>query len=253
MEHSADISWRQPAQPVAEAALVAAAEAPDGRSGALAAVAAVGLAEVAAAQLFGALVAALASPPVELDAAGVVAVVTQPGVEARPARRPAERVLEALQLVWVAVAAGLRSAFALPGPPALLQGSEPNRRLSADPPAVPAHWFPALSEHPRLLGDSGRQPAEASSRDEASFRDEVSSRDFEEQVSHWGWARLERVPSPPEAPEAPLCCPGLAMHWSSARPGPEAAHWGIRSPATARSAHLSALTARRECPASLRD
>ena len=107
MEHSAGISWPPPAQPlVAEAELVAAGAAPDGPSGALAAVAA-GPVEGAAARPFGA-AEALALPSAGPDA--VVVVVVRPDAAARPvafeaSARPAARVLEVPQPVWVAAVA----------------------------------------------------------------------------------------------------------------------------------------------------
>jgi hypothetical protein len=120
LEHSAGISWLQPEEPVAEAALVsaeAAVVAPDERSGALAA-AAGALAEAvaarpppeAAAQPRGA-VAAQALLPAAPDA---VAVVVQPGVVAQRAEceavfeasaRPAAWAWEARQRVLVAAVA----------------------------------------------------------------------------------------------------------------------------------------------------
>jgi hypothetical protein len=104
LEHSAGISWLQPEEPVAEAALVsaeAAVVAPDERSGALAA-AAGALAEAVAAQ---------ALLPAAPDA---VAVVVQPGVVAQRAEceavfeasaRPAAWAWEARQRVLVAAVA----------------------------------------------------------------------------------------------------------------------------------------------------
>src|SRR5450631_1061547 len=119
LEHSADISWPPPAQPlVAEAELVAAGAAPDGPSGALAAV-----------------------------AAGPVAAVVRRDVAVRPvafeaSARPAARVLEVPQPAWVAtVAAEPRLAFApFPERAAWLPGFEPNRQPSVGPPEMPAHW-----------------------------------------------------------------------------------------------------------------
>jgi hypothetical protein len=224
LEHSAGISWLQPAQPVeAEAAaeLVEAGAAPDGRSGVLAAAAgvAVGLAE-AAARPFGA-VEVLASPSADPDAP--VAAVAPPGVVARrvefaavseASARPAESAWEAQQRVWVAaVAKEPRLAFSpFPERPALLRGPEPNRELSADPQEVPAHSFPAFSDR-WLRGDSGLELPEGS-----------FPTDFEGQVLRWDSSLLERVPSRPGAREAPLSCRGLAGHWPSVASGPEAAH-----------------------------
>ena len=203
--------------------------------------------EGVAAPPFGA-VEVLASPSAEPDAAVVAAA--RPGVVAQPVEfaaeasaRPAEPALEARLRIWVVAgvaAAAARLAFApIPERPALLQGPEPSRQLSTAPPEVPAP-FPALSEHPRLPGDSG-QP-------------EVPSlADLAEQVSRWDSAHLEQVPSPPEAPEAPPCCPGLAEHWPSITLGPEATHWGLRLRATAYLALLSDQAVCRERPAWLRD
>jgi hypothetical protein len=191
--------------------------------------------EGAAAPPFGA-VEVLASPSAEPDAAVVAAA--RPGVVAQPVEfaaeasaRPAEPALEALLRIWAAVvvAAAERLAVApFPERPALLQGPEPSRQLSAAPPEVPAP-FPALSEHPRLPGDSG-QP-------------EVPSlAGLAEQVSRWDSAHLEQVP-------APLCCPGPAEHWPSVTLGPEATHWGLRLRATAYLALLSDQAVCRERPA----
>ena len=136
LEHLAGISWPPPAQPlVAEAELVAAGAAPDGPSGALAAVAA-GPVEGAAARPFEA-AEALALPS---------AAVVRPDVAAQPvafeaSARPAARILEVPQPVWVAaVAAVPRLAFALiPERPAWLPGLEPNRQASVGPPEMLAH------------------------------------------------------------------------------------------------------------------
>jgi hypothetical protein len=199
-------------------------------------VAAVGPPEGVAAPPFGA-VAVPASPSAEPDAAVVAAA--QRGVVAQPVEfaaeasaRPAEPALEARLRIWVvagAAVAAARLAFApFPERPALLQGPEPSRQLSAAPPEVPAP-FPALSEHPRLPGDSG-QP-------------EVPSlAGLAEQVSRWDSAHLEQVPAPP-------CCPGLAEHWPSVTLGPEATHWGLRLRATAYLALLSDQAVCRERPA----
>jgi hypothetical protein len=195
----------------------------------------------AAARPFGAAVAQ-ASPSAEPDAA--VVAVAQPGVVAQPVEfaaeasaRPAEPALEARLRIWaVVVAAAERLAVApFPERPALLQGPEPSRQLSAAPPEAPAP-FPALSAHRLFPGDSG-QP-------------EVSSlAGLAGQVSRWDSAHLEQVPSPPEAPEAPLCCPGPAEHWPSVTLGPEATHWGLRLRATAYLALLSDQAVCRERPA----
>lgn len=179
-----------------EAELVAAGAAPGGRSGALAAVAA-GPAEGAAARPPGAVEArpfgaeeALVSPSVGPDAA-----VVRPDVAAQPvvfeaSARPAERVLEALQPIWVAaVAVKPRSAFApFPERPAWLPGPEPNRQLSVDP----------LAHSP---------PADLAGR-----------------VSRWDSPHLERVPSRLGARQVSPSRPGPAMHWPSAALGPEATH-----------------------------
>jgi len=206
-------------------------------------VAAAGPPEGVAARPFGA-VAVLASPSAEPDAA--VAAAAQPGVVAQPVEfaaeasaRPAEPALEALLRPWVAAGvavAAARLAFGpLPERPALLQGPEPSRQLSAAPLEVPAP-LPALSEHRLFPGYSG-QP-------------EVSSlAGLAAQVSRWDSAHLERVPSPPEALEAPLCCPGLAEHWPSVTLGLEAMHWGLRLRATAYLALLSDQAVCRERPA----
>jgi hypothetical protein len=248
-EHSADIFWQQQAAPAAAAEqLVAAAVAPDGRSGGPDAVVAVGPPEGVAVRPFGA-VAVLASPSAEPDAA-VVAAAAQPGVVAQPVEfaaeasaRPAGPALEARLRIWaavVAVAAAERLAVApFPERPALLQGPEPSRQLSAAPPEVPAP-FPALLEHPLFPGDSG--PPEV-----------PSLAGLVGQVSRWDSASLEQVPSPPAAPEAPLCCPGLAEYWLSVTLGLEAAHWGLRWRATAYLALLSDQAVCRERPAWLRD
>ncbi len=142
LEHSAGISWPPPAQPlVAEAELVAAGAAPDGPSGALAAVAAGPVEGAAEARPFE------AAETLALPSAGPDAAVVRPDVAARPvafeaSARPAARVLEVLQPVWVAaVAAEPRLAFApFPERPAWLPGLEPNRRPSVDPPEMLAHW-----------------------------------------------------------------------------------------------------------------
>jgi len=172
--------------------------------------------------------------------------VAQPGEAAQPVEfaaeavaQPAEPALEARLRIWVAVAAA-RLAFApLPERPALLQGPEPNRQLSADPPVVRAA-LPVLSAHQLLPEDSG--PLEVSSR-----------ADLAEQVSRWDSAHQEQVPSRPGAPEAPLCRLGPAEHWSSVTPGLEAAHWGLRWWATAYLALLADQTVCWECLAWLRD
>ena len=219
---------------------------------AVAAGVAVGLAE-AAARPFGAVAAAaavLASLSADPDAA--VAAMAPPGVVAQhvefaavseASARPAESAWEAQQRVWVAaVAEQPRLAFSpFPERPALLRGPEPNRELSADPQEVPAHSFPAFSDR-WLRGDSGL------ALPEGSF-----PTDFEGQVLRWDSSRLERVPSRPGAREAPLSSRGLAGHWPSAAPGPEAAHWGICLWVVAYLAQLSDQTARREFRAWLRD
>ena len=246
-EHSAGIFWQQPAAPDAAAEqLVAAAVAPDGRSGAPDAVAAAGPPEEVAARPFVA-VAVPASPSAEPDAAAAVAAA-QRGVVAQPVEfaaeasaRPAEPALEARLRIWavVVVAAEHSAVGPLPERPALLQGPEPSRQLSAAPLEVPAP-LPALSEH-RLFPAYSGQP-------------EVSSlAGLAAQVSRWDSAHLERVPSPPGAPEAPLCCPGLAKHWPSVTLGLEATHWGLRWRATAYLALLSDQAVCRERPAWLRD
>jgi len=209
-------------------------------------VAAVGPPEGVAARPFGA-VAVPASPSAEPDAAGVAAA--QRGVVAQPVEfaaeasaRPAGPALEARLRIWAAavVAAAERLAVGpFPERPALLRGPEPSRQLAAAPPEVPAP-FPALSEHPLFPGDSGQL--------------KVSSlAGLAGQVSRWDSAHLEQVPSPPEAPEAPLCCPGLAEHWPSVTPGLEAMHWGLRWRATVYLALLSDQAVCREHPAWLRD
>jgi hypothetical protein len=118
-EHSAGISWLQPAQPAAAAAaqLVAAEVAPDGRSGALDAVAAVGPPEGVAVPPFGA-VEVLALPSAEPDAA--VVAVAQPGVEVQPVEfaaeasaRPAEPALEARLRIWAAVVVAVAARLAV--------------------------------------------------------------------------------------------------------------------------------------------
>jgi hypothetical protein len=223
LEHSADISWPPPAQPlVAEAELVAAGAAPDGPSGALAAVAA-GPVEGVAARPFEA--AALASPSVGPDA--VVVVVVRPDAAARPvafgaSARPAARVLEVPQPAWVAmVAAEPRLAFApFPERPAWLPGFEPNRRPSVGPPEMQAHW-PAA--------------------------------DLAGRASRWGLAQLRRAPSRLGEQEVSPSRPGPARHWPSATLVPEAAHWGKRLRATAYLAPLSDRVACRECPVGLPD
>jgi hypothetical protein len=209
-------------------------------------VVAVGPPEGVAAPPFGA-VEVLASPSAEPDAAVVAAA--QPGVVAQPVEfvaeasaRPAELAVEVRLRIWAAVVAAVaaaRLAFApFPERPALPQGPEPSRQLSAGPPEVPAP-FPALSEHPLFPGDSG-QP-------------EVSSlAGLAGQVSRWDSAHLEQVPSRPGVPEAPLCCPGRAEHWPSVTPGLEATHWGLRWRATAYLALLSDRAVCRERPAWLR-
>jgi hypothetical protein len=247
LEHSAGIFWQQPVAPAAAAQQrVAAVVAPDGPSGAPDA--AVGLPEAAAARPFGAAVV-LASPSAEPDAA--VVAVALPGVVAQPVEfaaeavaQPAEPALEArLRILGAAVAVAAaveRLAVApLPGRPALLQAPEPNRQLSADPPEVPAP-LPGPLAHRLLPGDWA--PPEASSR-----------ADLAEQVSRSDSAHLEQVPSRQGAPEAPPGCPGLAAHWSSARLGLEAAHWGLRWWATAYLALLADQTACRACLTWLRD
>jgi hypothetical protein len=207
---------------------------------------AVGPPEGVAARPFGA-VAVLASPSAEPDAAVVVAappdVVAQP-VEfaAEASARPAELALEARPRIWAAVVVAAAERLAVgpfPERPALLQGPEPSRQRAAAPPEVPAP-FPALSEHPRLPGDSG--PPEVS-----------SLAGLAGQVSRWDSAHLEQVPSPPGAPEAPLCCPGRAEYWLSVTLGLEATHWGLRWRATAYLALLSDQAVCRERPAWLRD
>ena len=141
LEHSAGISWPPRAQPlVAEAELVAAGAAPDGPSGALAAVAVGPVEGAVAAPLEAA--EALALPSVAPGAA-----VVRPDVAARPvafeaSARPAARVLEVPQPVWVAaVAAEPHLAFApFPERPVWLPALEPNRQPSVDPREMPAHW-----------------------------------------------------------------------------------------------------------------
>jgi hypothetical protein len=151
LEHSAGISWPPPAQPVvAEAELVAAGAAPDGRPGALAAVAARPV-EGAAARPSGVVAELLgAAEALALPSAGPDAAVVRPDVAARPvafeaSAQPAARVLEVPQPVWVAaVAAELRLAFApFPERPAWIPGLEPNRQPSVGPPEVLAHWAAA--------------------------------------------------------------------------------------------------------------
>jgi len=231
----------------AEAELLAAAGAPDGRFGAPDAAVAAGPHVAVAARPFGA-AAAQASPSAEPDAAGVA--VAQPGEVAQPVEfaaetsaRPAESALVALlrpsAAAGVALAAA-RLAFApLPERPALLQGSEPNRQLSAEPQQVPAP-LPAPLAHRLLPGDSA--PPEASSR-----------ADLAGQVWRSDSAHLEQVRSRRGAPEALLGCLGLAKHWSSVTPGLEAAHWGLRWWATAYLALLADQTACQACLAWLRD
>jgi hypothetical protein len=209
---------------------------------------AVGPPEAAAARPFAAAAAlpfeaaaVLAWPSAEPDAAAVAVAVAQPGEAARPVEfaaeavaQPAEPALEARLRIWGAavVAAAARLAFApLPERPALLQGPEPNRQLSADPPAVRAA-LPVLSAHQLLPEDSG--PLEVSSR-----------ADLAEQVSRSDSAHQEQVPSRPGAPEALLCCPGPAEYWLSVTPGLEAAHWGSRWWATA---YLALLADQTVCP-----
>jgi hypothetical protein len=196
----------------------------------------------AAARPFGA-VEVLASPSAEPDAA--VVAVAQPGVVAQPVEfaaeasaRPAEAALEALLRVWVVAEAAVAERLAVapfPERPALLQGPEPSRQLSAAPPEVPAP-FPALSEHRRLPGDS--RPPEVS-----------SLADLAAQASRWDSVHLEQVPAPPEAPEASLCYPGLAAHWPSVTLGLEATHWGLRLRATVYFVLLSDQAVCRERPA----
>ncbi len=181
---------------MAEAELVAAGAAPDGRSGALAAVAA-GRVEGAAARPSGAVAELLgAAEALALPSAGPDAAVVRPDVAARPvafeaSARPAARVLEVPQPVWVvAVAAVPRLAFApFPERPAWLPGLEPNRQLSVDPPAMLAHW-PAA--------------------------------DLAGRVSRWGLAHLEPAPPRLAVQAVSPSHPGPAMHWSSATL--EAAH-----------------------------
>jgi hypothetical protein len=172
-EHSAGISWLQPAQPAAaEAELVVAAvaeAAPDGRSGELAAAAAAVAAGPAEA------VAAQASRSAEPDAAAVA--VVQPGVvaplaESAASARPAERALKALQRVWAATTAGVVEppSFApLPERSTLPPAPAPNRQLSADPRhlsvdprEVPADSFPAFSGHQRLRHQTPPPPETSS-------------------------------------------------------------------------------------------
>jgi hypothetical protein len=229
LEHSAGISWPPPAQPlVAEAELVAAGAAPDGPSGALAAVVA-GPVEGAAAQPFGAAAARPfeAAEALALPSAGPDATVVRPHVAARPvafeaSARPAARVLEVLQSVWVvAVAAEPRLAFApFPERPVWLPGLEPHRQPSVGPPEILAHW-PAA--------------------------------DLAGQVSRWGLGHLERVPSRLGVQEVSPSRPGPAMHWPSATLVPEAAHWGKRLRAMACLAQPSDRMACRECPTWLPD
>jgi hypothetical protein len=196
LEHSAGISWPPPAQPVvAEAELVAAGAAPDGRSGAPAAVAA-GPVEGAAARPSGAVAEPLvAAEALVLPSAGPDAAVVRLDVAARPVAfeasgQPAERALEALQPV--SVAAEPRLAFApCPERPASLPGLEPNRLLSAGPPEMLAHW-PAA--------------------------------DLAGQVSRWGLGQPQRAPSRLGVREVSPSRPGPARHWSSATLVPEAAH-----------------------------
>ena len=140
-----DISSLQP-PPVAAVALDAVAVVPGGRSGAPAAGAVAGLAEGAAVRLLVAVEAALASPSAEPDAAvvrpGAVARLAELAAVLEPSVWPAEWASKALQRIWVAVAP--RLAFGpFPERPAWLQEPEPIRRLSADPPELPAHSPPA--------------------------------------------------------------------------------------------------------------
>jgi hypothetical protein len=222
-EHSAGIFWQPPAEPdaAAEAELLAAVVAPDGRSEAPDA--AVGPPEAAVARPFAAAVV-LALPSAEPDAA--VVAVAQPGEVAQPVEfaaeavaQPAEPALEArlriLGAAEVVAAEAARLAFApLPERPALLQGPEPSHQLAADRPVVPVP-LPAPLAHRLLPGDSG--PPETSSR-----------ADLAEQVSRSDSAHLEQVPSRRAAAVAPLGCPGPAEYWPSVTPGLEAAHWGLR-------------------------
>jgi hypothetical protein len=247
-EHSAGIFWQPPAEPdaAAEAELLAAVVAPDGRSEAPDA--AVGPPEAAVARPFAAAVV-LALPSAEPDAA--VVAVAQPGEVAQPVEfaaeavaQPAEPALEArlriLGAAEVVAAEAARLAFApLPERPALLQGPEPSHQLAADRPVVPVP-LPAPLAHRLLPGDSG--PPEASSR-----------ADLAEQASRSDSAHLEQVPSRRGAAEAPLGCPGPAEYWPSVTPGLEAAHWGLRWWATAYLALLADQTVCRECLAWLRD
>jgi hypothetical protein len=220
--------------------------APDGRSGAPDAAVAAGRPEGVAARPFGA-VAVLVSPSAEPYAAVVAAA--QPGVVAQPVEfaaeasaPPAELAVEARLRIWAAVVAAAAERLAVapfPERPALVRGPEPSRQLSAAPPEVPAP-FPALSEHPLFPGDSA--PPEGLSR-----------ADLAEQVSRSDSAHLEQVPSRQGAPEAPLCCPGLAEHWPSVTLGLEATHWGVRWRATAYLALLFDRAVCRPCLAWLRD
>jgi hypothetical protein len=221
-ERSADISSLQP-PPVAAVALDAVAVVPGGRSGAPAAGAVAGPAEGAAVRLLVAVEAALASPSAEPDAAvvrpGAVARLAELAAVLEPSVWPAEWALKALQRIWVAVAP--RLAFGpFPERPAWLREPEPIRRASVAPPELLAH----------------------------SSQDDLAG-----QASRWDSAHLERVPSCAAAQQAPLSCPELAEHWSSATPGPEAAHSGIYLRAMAYSAQLSGPTAYRESRAWLPD
>ena len=160
LEHSAGISWPQPAQLASVGAELVAVEAPDGRSELLlvAAALAAGRPEEVEAQ---------ASLLAQLDAA--VAAVVQLEVAAQLAEfeasvRPAESA-------WLERTALPRLASALfPGRPDLFAGSEPHRQLWAEQ-LVLAHLSPVVSERRRLPEDSGPPLPEASPMGK---------------VSHWG-------------------------------------------------------------------
>jgi hypothetical protein len=223
LEHSAGISWQQPARLAAVGAAPVAAEARDGRSALLlvAAVLAAGRAEG---------VEARAWLPAERDAA-VVAVA--PGVVAQLAEfeasaRPAESA-------WLERLTALpRLAFALfLERSALLAGLEPIRQLSAEQ-EVLAHSFPVVSERRRLPEDSAPPPPGAS---------------LLGKVSHWGSARSGQAPSRPQALEALPWSRGSAGHWPSATLGLEAEHWGIGWRATGYLVQLFDQTARPEIQA----
>ena len=110
-------------------------------------------------------VEALALPFAEPEDSGVVAqLVAFEALVQASARRPAGAALEMRQRVWIAAVAEPGLAFVrFLEQPALLEGPEQNRQLSADPREVLANsFFPGFSDYLLLRGDLGKPQRGAS-------------------------------------------------------------------------------------------